>query len=152
MGAWGAGNLENDSALDWVGDLADITRPKLLKRPDPLGPIRLCLDQIEKIIASDEYLDAPEACETLAAGEAICIAGGHPGSESSESLEAWALRVKSPEQLPDLAARCATCAAFVRDNTERSELRQLWEDGDDLGDWISHVDDLIQRLQKVAGR
>ena len=56
MGAWGSGSFENDTALDWAGDVRsveDVRKPfEQLKR----GRIEACVD-------------ADFACELLAAAE-----------------------------------------------------------------------------------
>ena len=138
MGAWGTGNFENDTAMDWVGELqeggdADRVEQALKRVTDP---------------DSAEYLDADESCEALAAAEVVAIAMGHPPAvdppdqETIDTLRTWAIDHPQVGVLAPIARR-----AIDRVAQPGSELRELWfEDEDDGGAWTKALDDLRARL------
>ncbi len=68
MGAWDYTTFGNDDACDWGGDL---------RSHDDLSFIEDTLDRV--IGAGEEYLEAPESCEAVAAAEVIARLQGHFG-------------------------------------------------------------------------
>ena len=78
MGAWGEGVLENDTAVDWLGDLEE--QPQLETVTIALGDAA----------GEDDYLDASAGCEALVAAELVAYALGRPPSEPEERLLALA--------------------------------------------------------------
>jgi len=59
MGAWGAGNFENDAALDWVWDLRESTGLEMVE------------NAIADVLNCGDYLDADVGCIGLAAAEVV---------------------------------------------------------------------------------
>ncbi len=71
MGAWGVLAFDNDDANDWAYGLENIS---------DLSLVESAFSQLE---AADNYLEAPAACEALAACEVIARLLGHTGYGTS---------------------------------------------------------------------
>ena len=120
MGAWGEGVLENDTALDWLGDLEE--QPQL-------ETVTIALSDAA---GEDDYLEASAGCEALVAAELVAYALGRPPAEPEERLSALAADLPGLREHAGLAAQAV---ALVGD-TEHSELSDLWHEGgenDELG-------------------
>jgi hypothetical protein len=134
MGAWGAGSFENDTALDWVWDLQEST---------DLGAIEAA---ISDVLDSDDYLDADVGCIGLAAAEVIAALRGKPADDLPEEVSQWAA---SQEVVPNetLVRDCLAAVDKIR-NDDISELKELWEEDEDLPtEWHVVLDDLTARLE-----
>ncbi len=129
MGAWGTGSFENDDAADWV-----------------LGLGKLSPDDLTKILvqgASAEYLEAPAACETIAAAEVVAALKGSPAEGAPPAVVEWAK--KHPQAMtPELNAAAVQAMDRVRKN---GELKDLWMEADGLNDWIAAMRELQARLE-----
>ena len=134
MGAWSHESFGNDTACDWAGDLQE---------GDDLAPVEAALDAVLEV--GDDYLESPEACEAIAAAEVVARLQGHFGVRDaySESLDDWVARVALVPS-PELAAKARR--ALDRILAEPSELVELWEDGDDGGQWRASVNELKSRI------
>ena len=66
MGAWGAGNFENDDALDWLAVL----------QAEGLPAAGAAIQDV--LTLADDYLEAPTCCAALAAAEVIAALRGRP--------------------------------------------------------------------------
>jgi hypothetical protein len=130
MGAWGAGNFQNDAALDWLGDLQE---------SGDLDQVRSALMEI--IDSDPEDLDPDDCCAALAAAEAVAALRGKAHPEPPENLSSWvAAHPQAPDRmLVDLAK------SAVRKLSAKSELRDLWEEGE-FKDWFAAVEDVVRRL------
>lgn len=130
MGAWGCSVFENDDALDWVCELEGRSDDELLRAA------------FSTVIDEEEYLEAPQSAEALAAAEVVAAMCGKP-----------------VEQLPDEAREYVSRVEFVVDDSLQqqaraavekvahdSELRELWEDSEHLDQWTETIEDLIRRL------
>ncbi len=131
MGAWGIGHFENDDAGDWVFELEDT------KSLDPVKSAFAAVDE------SGDYLESPDASAALAAAEIIAAIRGNPASDLPESV-ASIIDDLGAAVHGDLAAKAISVVEKVKSG---SELRELWEETDDFAEWLSKVDDLLQRLQ-----
>ena len=134
MGAWGAGNFQNDDALDWYEDF----------RSKGAGAIADAFSAVE--IA--EYVDAGEGTTALAAAEVVAAAFGGPMSEAPADLNDLLSRYQDLiKDLPDIRARAIS--AVQRVLAESSELRELWdESGDEVAkEWAGLAGDLLTRLK-----
>jgi hypothetical protein len=129
MGAWGEGVLENDAALDWLGDLED--QPQL-------ETVTIALSVAAD---GDHYLDADEGSAALVAAEIVAARLGRPVEEPDGRLAALAQRW--PE-LADHAALATRAVERVGDG-ERSELADLWAEAEN-DEWPRVVADLRMRL------
>lgn len=125
----------NDDAADWVGDLAD-------------GGTT---DQVEDLLRevaglpNDEYLEAGQGAEVLAAAELVAVALGRglPANAYSEAGVAWVAQHPEVAKLQDVAK-----AAVERVGAGESELVEVWQDADaaDFEAWQAGVTDLLSRL------
>lgn len=131
MGAWGHKSFENDSALDWLGDVAD-------GDPSTVGD---ALDAVAEA-APDDDLEVDDASAALAAAELVAAALGKGDDRLNSSALTW---------LADHRAAAATIGATrarraVERVLESSELRELWDENGSDTDWHRDVRELIQRL------
>ena len=80
MGSWGIGFFDNDTACDWAYELADSV---------DLSIIEQAFDRV--LQASDDYMEAPEAEEALAAAEVVARLQGNwgPRNAYTETVDAW---------------------------------------------------------------
>lgn len=135
MGAWSHEPFGNDTACDWAYGL------------EGQADFSLVATAIQNVLDNgNEDLDPDVACEAIAAAEVLAKALGR-GTQSdayTEAVDAWlnSLAVQPPA---DLLAR--THAALARILAPDSELRQLWEESDDLAVWEASV----KALQAAVG-
>ena len=132
MGAWGVLAFDNDDANDWAYGLDDI---------DDLSLVESAFKAVEE---AGDYLEAPDACNALAACEVLARLKGNPGYRNSytEKVDEWVER--HPGKPSD---RLLTRASSVIDRIlGKSELRELWEEGD-AADWLRCVEELRGRLR-----
>jgi len=132
MGAWGNGSFDNDDAADFLTDVTD---------GEDLAPVR---EIFAVVVSSNDYLEAPDASQAIAAAEIVAVILGRPTSaaQEEEELVAWLARVK-PVVDSDLSKQ----AAQVLDRILASELSELWEESDEFADWKATVSDLRAHLQ-----
>src|SRR5690606_21918516 len=109
--------------------LADLTEQR---------DLALARQAIAQVIAAEDYLEAPEASQAIAAAEAIAAALGRPTAAglAEEDLMSWIAKVK-PTTDPSLASEAAR--ALDRILGPDSELLELWEESDELDDWRAGV-------------
>lgn len=130
MSSWGFGSFENDDAADWAADLAE------------MGEDALIDEALERVLEAErDYIEAPDASCALAAAEVVAALQGRPGSDLPEELKSWIEGKPTPEGEVVQKARKAVAAI-----KKESELRDLWEESDNLEDWQPIVDDLERRL------
>jgi hypothetical protein len=135
MGAWSHESFGNDDACDWVVELEET---------DDLEFIASTLDAVLAI--GDEYLQAPEASQAIAAAEAVARLQGNfdKRDTSTEALDEWVARVKlvPPQTLTQKAHQ-----ALDRILQEPSELLELWSDSEGSASWTQAVKDLKGRIR-----
>jgi hypothetical protein len=131
MGAWGHKAFENDSALDWLGELM---------RGDP----SLVGEALDAVADSDddEYLEVDEASAALAAAELVAAALGKGDDRLSDDAASWLAEHRAAAR--DVGARRARRA--VQRVLESSELRELWDENGDDTEWHAEVRELLKRL------
>lgn len=135
MGAWGAGNFENDTALDWV--LA-------LEESEGLG---LVGQAIADVLKGDDYLDADVACIGLAAAEVVAALRDQPLDGLPEEVSRW-VHAQGINPSDELVNDCLAAIEKIRSD-DGSELRELWEEDDDSPvEWYAVLEDLVARLQR----
>ena len=136
MGAWGHLAFDNDTAGDWADGLEDV---------DDLSLVESALEELE--VVEDQYLDQDVACNALAACEVIARLHGHPGYTNpyTEKVDQW---VSEHKLKPSLALLKRATNAIDRILGGESELRKLWEEGDEADVWQESVKDLQRRMQK----
>lgn len=133
MGAWGVLAFDNDEACDWASDLDGI---------DDLSLIESTFASAE---SSGDYLDAHEACNALAACEVLARLRGNHGYKNpyTEDVDAW---VQAHDIEPPAALLARAEAVIERILGEKSELPELWDEGDGT-EWRQSVEDLRRRLR-----
>jgi hypothetical protein len=127
MGAWGAGNFENDDALDWLAVL----------QAEGLPAAGAAIQDV--LTLADDYLEAPTCCAALAAAEVIAALRGRPAPRLPDELVEWLARV-SGDPGEELTTNARNAVDAIR---RSSELRELWEDDEE---WKQEVDGLHARL------
>ena len=130
MGAWGEGVLENDAALDWLGELEE--QPQL-------ETVTIALADAA---GEDDYLDASAGCEALVAAELVAYALGRPPSEPEERISNLASDLPGLREHAGIAAR----AVELIGGADHSELHDLWHEDGDNDTWDALIADLRTRL------
>lgn len=135
MGAWDTGIFDNDTACDWACGLKDAHDRALIERT---------LDAVLDV--GDDYLEAPEAEEALAAAETLARLLGRGGVRNAytEAVDAW-VAAHPGRPSPELLGKARRAVARILGAD--SELRELWEDSDDADAWRQAVEDLQARLR-----
>lgn len=135
MGAWGHLAFDNDTANDWAYDLEEV---------DDLSLVEAAFAELEAVGA--DYLDQDIACNALGACEVLARLQGHPGYTNSytEKVDQW---VAARKITPSAALLKRASAAIDRILADKSELRELWEEGDDGDAWRKSVEDLRVRMR-----
>lgn len=152
MGAWDAGSFQNDTALDWAGSLSEsgdiaavrrafirVAEERRSERPSVIG-------QLLGRRPVEPYLEADVACEGLAAAEIVAFWLGHPDQHFPDYLREWAVR-HSDSFSPEFIALARQAVSTIK---TKSELKDLWEEGDGIvaPKWHAAIADLERRLQK----
>ena len=135
MGSWAPDPFGNDSAGDWKYGLDDVHDLSLIE------------ETIDRVIAcGDDYLEAPEAEEAIAAIDVLARLKGrfYERNAYTESVDAW---VAAHPIVPPPALIGKARQALDRIATEPSELLGLWQDSDHFEDWKRHVAELRTRIQ-----
>lgn len=128
MGAWGAGSFDNDTAMDWIGQLER-------------HGLDAIIDAIEAI--GEGFIDSDEGSVAIAAGEVVAALRGKPAKELPDDVVAWVAASRadlevSPEIIRDIAR-------VIREVRSRDELHDLWDD-EGAAEWLAVVDKLLARL------
>lgn len=134
MGAWATDAFGNDTACDWAYGL------------DAVSDLSLVRDTIARVRAvGEDYLDADEACEALAACEVLARLQGRHGFRNAytETVDTWV--AKHPQPLPPelVAAALETVDRILAPD---SELLELWDEDGPNPEWHAAMDDLRARL------
>jgi hypothetical protein len=134
MGAWGVLAFDNDDAGDWAYGLEETS------------DLSLVVSTLTRVEQEDEYLEAPEACEALAACEVLARLLGHPGYTNAytQAVDQW---VSAHPIVPSADLLALAKSAIGRILADDSELRELWEESGDSSEWRNAVADLESRLQ-----
>lgn len=135
MGAWDSDPFGNDTACDWKYEVEESEGLEVIE------------DTLDTVIATgDDYLEAPEAEEAIAAADTIARLKGRAYIKNSytESLDAWVAKqkIEVPQELVDKAL-----IVIDRILTEPSELLELWEETGEPSEWRKHLEDLKERLK-----
>jgi hypothetical protein len=134
MGTWGAGNFENDTAADWVWELAE---------SDDLSVVKAALDA-PLADDADDVLDADVCCTALAAAEIVAALKGKGPRSMPDQARDWLAKNKSKlkvdQELIDTAHDAVARVAAD------SELREQWEDAEEIDAWDAVLQDLQKRL------
>jgi septation ring formation regulator EzrA len=135
MGAWDTDPFGNDTACDWAS---------ALEESEDFDLIEETLAKIEA--AGDEYIEAPDAEEAIAAADTVARLKGKAYVKNShtEAVDEWVAEqeLTVPEELVDLAI-----LAIERIQSEPSELLELWDESGDFEAWNKHLEALKKRLK-----
>jgi hypothetical protein len=135
MGAWGMLAFDNDDANDWAYDLEDA---------DDLSLVESAFKAVEE---AEDYVEAPDASNALAACEVLARLNGKPGYQNAytEKVDEW---VAAHPLIPPAELLGRADAAIDRVLGENSELRDLWSESDENGNWLAAVEDLRRRVRR----
>ncbi|QGX99012.1 DUF4259 domain-containing protein [Roseovarius faecimaris] len=126
MGTWDTGSFDNDAALDFLGEL---------ETPAEIAAM---------IRDGGQSADADTAARVIAACDLVAALLGRPDPAMPEDILPRLGDAPHPEAA--LLAEARRAIAHLR---ARSELAELWADGDDAG-WQAALDDLLARLDPDA--
>jgi len=101
-------------------------------------------EELEEV--GSDYLDQDIACNALGACEVLARLLGHPGYTNAytEKVDQW---VAAHKLKPSPALLTRAHAAIDRILDENSELRELWDEGDEGDAWRKSVEDLRMRMR-----
>jgi hypothetical protein len=135
MGAWDHTAFGNDDACDWGSDLS---------AQDDLSFVEEALERV--LDTGEDYLEAPEASEAIAAAEVVARLQGHFGNRDAytEPVDEWV--AAHPTVVSTELARKAQ-AALDRVLQPPSELVELWEESDSYQAWVEAVNELKGRIE-----
>ncbi len=135
MGAWSSDPFGNDTAGDWKYGLDDIDDLSLIE------------ETIEKLLeVGDDYLEAPDAEEAIAAIDTIARLKGqfYVKNAYTESVDAW---VAAHPIVPPAPLIAKALKALDRILSEPSEALELWSESEDFETWKKHIADLKERIR-----
>jgi hypothetical protein len=132
MGAWGVGSFENDDALGWVSELERAQDRSLLEKT---------LRGITEL--GEAYLEAPEACEAVAAAEVVAELNHAGTPDLPEAIVRWINQ--HPIDRSGLTQLALSAVQRIRTN---SELKELWDESDSKEEWHAAMSQLEARLKK----
>ncbi|MBP6013622.1 MAG: DUF4259 domain-containing protein [Alphaproteobacteria bacterium] len=132
MGAWATDSFANDDALDWLLDFVETPTIEMLR------------DTLEHITTmdADEYLEAPDCSEAVAAAEIVAALHGRPSAKLPDDLRDW-LQTDHGLKAGSLIHTAADAMKRIMQN---SELQELWDDSDSSAGWLDDMAGLIRRL------
>jgi hypothetical protein len=130
MGAWGVETFQNDSALDWTFELEGAKDLGVLERA------------LSTVTDNTEYLEADDCCSALAAAEVVASLLKKPAAYTPKEVEDFLARV----QIQPSPALIRLAKQAVQKVKSDSELKELWDEGEDTDGWYRSVDALLARL------
>lgn len=135
MGAWGIRPFENDTALDFVADFEDNMSFSYLRRT------------VEAVITED-YLEADQVIEAIAAMELIAAIKGNPSDDfpDLDTITLEDLQEKYESKVSNYSLSLCEDALSVIKREEDNELFELWDDADASEEWLTTLEDLEDRL------
>ncbi len=134
MGTWGAGTLDNDTAVDWIYGLGEVSDLSLIE-----GTLNRAL------AVGGEYLEAPDAEEALAAAEAVARMLGNFGvrNDYTRPMDDW-VTYMNRRPASELVNKAQQIVARIQQPP--SELLDLWSNSDKSEMWSQSLGDLAKRL------
>ncbi len=118
MGAIGSGPFENDDALDFLGELADLPAQDRGHR---------VLEALDSVLLSTGYVEAPQMCEAVAGAAAVGASVNPDAAVGERNLPGWLATEPLPtgdEELREKARQVLRRAVRSQD----SEWWQLWDE------------------------
>ncbi|WP_371223579.1 DUF4259 domain-containing protein [Roseovarius sp. 2305UL8-3] len=140
MGAWGAGTFDNDAAADFLLEYEDAG----------VGVVVQAFEMVLEGQASG-YIDFDAGSWGLAASEIVAFSHGRASSaideETLNSMRVHEMDVRAIAGGPKAAL---TAVGLIASSEGKSELFDLWSEGELLDEWLSGVSDLKSRLEGIA--
>ncbi|AKF04273.1 DUF4259 domain-containing protein [Sandaracinus amylolyticus] len=133
MGAWGHGTFENDQALEWLADLVEGS-----------ASIRTTL---EAVTDDADVVDSDVSSGALAAAEVVAAWRDRDLRRLPDAAREWL--EANPRALDASDVTLAARAIPVVLDAQRSELAQLWDEGDSDA-WRADVGLLLGRLSAAG--
>lgn len=133
MGAWGIGIFENDAALDFVCELNEADDLK-----------RLFKDLFDRVI-EEEYFIQDEGCNVLVAAALINSIKNKDKYLDLFESESELMKKVEAYKFTDLVDECLEALKAVL--SEKSELKELWEDTDYFDEWKAAVLELYEDIE-----
>ena len=135
MGAWGTKVFESDEALDFLSDFVDSKQN-----------IKILQSALDNVLNDSEEIDADFGEAALAAAEIIAVAFGKIYKDFSNE-EFKSINIEKLKSQIDAALIIKALKAVERvQQSDKSELRSLWEDTEEYEEWNMNVNDLKSRL------
>jgi len=131
MGAWDFGPFDNDDALDWLWELEKST---------DTSTIASALGAVTEL--GDNYLEAPDCSNALAAIEIIAAIRGRPIGRLPDNAKAW---IEAHRGI-DVSSLVPTAQAVIQRIRTNSELKELWDESENASKWYATLDDVSSRL------
>ena len=102
MGAWGAGSFENDTAMDWAGEVGSV------------ADIEAVLDSLAGH-DTNTPIDADDASRFVAAAEAVAVLMGRVAADVPGELKT---RLAGLKATPQMRVNAEWCVRLVLENSE----------------------------------
>jgi len=137
MGTWNFDSFGNDVACDWAYSMEDT---------EDMGFVEETLRKVADF--GEDYLEAPDAEEAIAAAEVVARLKGRFGVRNSytETVDRW---VKRHRIEPDPFVVELAFKAIGRILTDHSELLMLWKESENFDAWKKSVEDLRARIEEI---
>lgn len=149
MSIWGPGPFDNDDGADWFADIRDEPSLEMIR------------EAIEEISDPHHvgYLEVTDGAEAVAAAHVLAELLGSPGDnpvfddeleEVAETLKAE-IEKEGKRDIQKLIKQAIDALEIVLNDTENSELRQMWEEQSEMmPQWVAAMTSLQQRLRRLA--
>ncbi|HEY1068108.1 MAG TPA: DUF4259 domain-containing protein, partial [Pirellulales bacterium] len=124
MGAWSHEPFGNDVANDWADGLEEVNDFSHIE------------DAFDRVLTAEDYLDADEAQEAIAAAETLAkmLGKGTQTDAYTETVNDWAA-AHPLKPTPALLSKARNSLARIL--ADDSELRDLWSESDSFEPWKS---------------
>ena len=144
---WHVGELLGVPSRQEVGEVAD--PPLTLSAPEWIAALlrshsTTLVDKTLAGLIDAEYAEADECYEALAAAEVVAALCGAPLPELPDDIAKWVEDHRKPLQ----SKAVETARAAVERVRTDSEIKQLWEEGEDRERFEAAVNDLLERLTR----
>ncbi|PRY80265.1 uncharacterized protein DUF4259 [Yoonia maritima] len=136
MGAWGVGSLDNDGSQDWLTDFNEFGASAASD----------ILDACSDAIASG-YVESDIGSAIVALAEVVVAALGKPDEDLADQLEEPVENHKDALlDIDNVQARTSEALEALTADADSSELYDLWQEADELEQWLSQISALRTRL------
>jgi hypothetical protein len=140
MGTWGKGALDNDAALDFIGDLED---------GPASGRVQMIHERLRGVADRVGYLEGSDADEALAAALLVLVAGGGAVPEALGSTSAAAGVVSTlPRPDAELIQQARAAVRRITSNTD-NEWIELWAEAGELEEATARLLTLVHALEAL---